>query len=842
MRHVVLPARLRRGDASPRSPKHGKTTYEYSADETEDIRFAFEACISEELEKERGGKVLEISMLYDLLRALTGSEDSEDITRGDVDLLVDNAKTELVIKEAEAAESKSRLAKGANLIGSGVAAAGKVAGSAINAVEVVGSKAAQVAHVDGLTSKVHVGHMPFKGMLNKKFNHKSLPDEVNFSEFFLMLTADETAKFLPDGNILKAAFNIRVLAYAFGLIDENGDNSLNYEEFSKAADALSTSLISEQLAKELWGVVAPGKSRDVDSVINFVGFVTGMAEVQADPVYSKKFNLFDTNILLSMIVDLPVSKVEEKQLLAGMDGLERMGMSAAKRSDHHEWSSDKRNEVMYKVEKRQVHMLTDDQKVAMNFVHKRNVYQGAIAGFLSAVFCAIFENVLTYVLHTDGAGNPFHCIPTEVAESAECLAVNGTCGCIGPTERGERMDPLDTGTRNDWDEDPLWPHCDWRGILKTVPGKALPQPCVDENTGSNADCDFIVAGQCEATTNPTTIVTFWGVLIGAIIIACVFEIGALYWYSIKNSVLVADALDMHLDPLNKDRAFVGLSLVRAALELGNTNNVLFGVDPLKDAGGSGAMVAVFTLVYKAKVVLTGFLVKIAIKRVLGRGGAKYALPWAAVPATAFWDGMISHLVMVEAKLRGNGVATSVEVFQDILYDLDVPIEEESEAFKMQLVRAVGCNIAKARDIYPAKEILLRHVVQELGFTEQLREKESGDLDDTELFLATMAELSGPEMKIVLEVLVLATVLDGNANKRERRLYEAALLVCAETEHGGHLAVHNDRVRKLAQDYRNMVPITKEAIQDCLGDNEHGMPMSYYWNECVHWLCSLLICI
>jgi hypothetical protein len=64
------------------------------------------------------------------------------------------------------------------------------------------------------------------------------------------------------------------------------------------------------------------------------------------------------------------------------------------------------------------------------------------------------------------------------------------------------------------------------------------------------------------------------------------------------------------------------------------------------------MVAVFTLVYKAKIVLTGFLMKIAIKRVLGRGGAKYALPWAAVPATAFWDAMVSHLCIVEAKLRG----------------------------------------------------------------------------------------------------------------------------------------------------------------------------------------------
>lgn len=94
------------------------------------------------------------------------------------------------------------------------------------------------------------------------------------------------------------------------------------------------------------------------------------------------------------------------------------------------------------------------------------------------------------------------------------------------------------------------------------------------NTGSNEACDYITTGQCEATTSATKIVTFWGLLIAVIIVACIVEIGALYWYlllwpiclcilplifsqsikrlihrsrySIKNSVLVADALDMHL--------------------------------------------------------------------------------------------------------------------------------------------------------------------------------------------------------------------------------------------------------------------------------------------------------
>jgi hypothetical protein len=63
----------------------------------------------------------------------------------------------------------------------------------------------------------------------------------------------------------------------------------------------------------------------------------------------------------------------------------------------------------------------------------------------------------------------------------------------------------------------------------------LPIGCVDVNTGSNEACDYITTGQCEATTDVTTIVTFWGLLVGVIIVACIFEIGALYWYTLPSS-------------------------------------------------------------------------------------------------------------------------------------------------------------------------------------------------------------------------------------------------------------------------------------------------------------------
>ena len=81
---------------------------------------------------------------------------------------------------------------------------------------------------------------------------------------------------------------------------------------------------------------------------------------------------------------------------------------------------------------------------------------------------------------------------------------------------------------------------------------------------------------------------------------------------------------------------------------------------------------------------------VLMKRFLARGGAKYALPWAAVPATAAWNALVGapqqtraepseqtsrerrlvmcagNAIMREAKLRGLGVAIAVEMFNEII--------------------------------------------------------------------------------------------------------------------------------------------------------------------------------
>ena len=55
---------------------------------------------------------------------------------------------------------------------------------------------------------------------------------------------------------------------------------------------------------------------------------------------------------------------------------------------------------------------------------------------------------------------------------------------------------------------------------------------------------------------------------------------------------------------------------------------------------------------------------------MARGGAKFALPWRAGPATAAWNGLVGNAIMRESKLRGLGVAAAVELFNAMLGEVE----------------------------------------------------------------------------------------------------------------------------------------------------------------------------
>jgi hypothetical protein len=515
--------------------------------------------------------------------------------------------------------------------------------------------------------------------------------------------------------------------------------------------------------------------------ITFAEFLHGMVRVQAHAVLSKKFHLFTPDTLMSLVLDTPCSSKEEQMLLEHFTMMEKLGMAVLD-GEMKEMTPVEKKALLQKATEGKIHVITDEQRVNLNRLHHLNVTQCFVAGLISAALTAIVENIMTYKLHTNGVENPDRC--------------------------------NDDGMTSYMYTDP------WTEKVVELP-----------------------EGSCEKSPY-ATVVMFWSGVGIALGICCLAEIVAMYWYSIQNAVRVANVMDLRLVPLNKDRAFVGGSLVRAALELGNTEGVLFGVDPLREVSTKTELLQLlFAILYIAKIFLSGFFIKILIKRLMTRGSAKFALPWAAVPCTAAWNGFVGHIIMRQAKLRGVGVASAIEIFNAIVEQKDAD-EEISDLCAIQLCRAVGCNIVKQRDMYPTKEILLKHAVGNLGLVKNgiVAKDQSGVIDDIPDFIDSMKDLSEMETKMVIEVLILCSVLDGRVRQREFDLVDSVFEAAIACGKASDIHADHKMLKYVAQRTRNMYPLRLDDIMDVIKpEPDMQIPGSYYVNECMATISAILAC-
>lgn len=149
---------------------------------------------------------------------------------------------------------------------------------------------------------------------------------------------------------------------------------------------------------------------------------------------------------------------------------------------------------------------------------------------------------------------------------------------------------------------------------------------------------------------------FWTAMIIGLAVASFFEICAIYRDSLQTGMRFVRVVGLQLLPLDEHRLFVACSIARAALELGNPEQAMENIlDPLREV--SKLRMALCAIIYKAKIGVTNFLLKVAMKRVLSRSAARSVLPFLAVVGTAFWNGAVARKVMREAKIRAMGVAT-----------------------------------------------------------------------------------------------------------------------------------------------------------------------------------------
>jgi len=259
--------------------------------------------------------------------------------------------------------------------------------------------------------------------------------------------------------------------------------------------------------------------------------------------------------------------------------------------------------------------------------------------------------------------------------------------------------------------------------------------------------------------------TYWSIVLGVTIFASLIEIFYIYYDVMSKAHQLTVAAHLELFRQGEDEKEIGASIVRAALELPNKKDSDLRIDPNRES--SKIWILVSTIIYKLKVSLTSFLFRAFIKRMLGRAISRAWLNFMAIPVCAFWNGMVCWLVIREVKIRVLGPSTAFEII-DKISKLEYQLSERG---KLALLRAIGSCIVRTADLHPNMELMYR------AFDEHIMESTTDVIDDSRLFLSELKQLTDVEKRIVLEILVYSSIIDGKVTYREKKLLSEAYAIC-----------------------------------------------------------------
>lgn len=215
---------------------------------------------------------------------------------------------------------------------------------------------------------------------------------------------------------------------------------------------------------------------------------------------------------------------------------------------------------------------------------------------------------------------------------------------------------------------------------------------------------------------------------------------------------------------SEDEIFAAV-LARAALEIPNPPRPMFGIDPRREASRLRILMA--TMVYKAKVSLTKFVVRTLLTRVFGRAALRAWIPFVAIPITALWDALVCRRALREARLRAIGPSAAQELLGFVL----AAHPEPSPALREALMRAIGTAVVRSRDFHPNLIELLDDLKGRIG------ETAAEALDDVPRFIECLRRLAPDEQRSVLHALVIGCILDGRVRQGERAIMSRAFRVC-----------------------------------------------------------------
>jgi len=236
-------------------------------------------------------------------------------------------------------------------------------------------------------------------------------------------------------------------------------------------------------------------------------------------------------------------------------------------------------------------------------------------------------------------------------------------------------------------------------------------------------------------------------------------------------------------------ALFGLGLARAALELPNPRVLVYGVDPY--AYMPGWWIATRNIAYKMKVGVSSFLLRIFLRRVMGRMAIRGLIPLIAGPLYALWNAIIVWRIMNEARLRTLSPFAVEELLRQVASGEERPGPEAVEV----VMHGVGEMLMRGHDAHPSQVLLLSRLRQEFDY-------ESDAIDvDWERQRSSLRSLHSSEQEAVLNLLTLSAVLGRRTYRRQKEFLCEAHNECGLTLDTGRLR----HLRRKLKEGRTITP-------------------------------------
>ncbi|WP_447556550.1 LBF_2804 family protein [Vreelandella sp. EE22] len=242
------------------------------------------------------------------------------------------------------------------------------------------------------------------------------------------------------------------------------------------------------------------------------------------------------------------------------------------------------------------------------------------------------------------------------------------------------------------------------------------------------------------------------------------EIGFLYWNALRGVARVAYFAGLNYRDEQPQSPTIELTLqgvARIALEYPSPGSPIYGVDP--HAYLHGWKLTLRAMLYRLKVSMSSFLLRMVMRRLLGRLTLRGLLPMLMAPLYAVWNAWIAARVTREACLLACGPRHVDQLMQRLA---DAP-----EQTRRLLAQGVGEMIMRNQHPHPNLVLILSRLLATLP-------DKPDTLDvDWPGALREYAALSDEKRTLLLESLTRAVLLSGGYRGSRKKFLQEVFARC-----------------------------------------------------------------